>query len=61
MPRYEDWTDTELLEELNEYDSSDDIRLTDWEVKFFDSAVKQSFPLTDKQRTKMIQIIRKYE
>ncbi len=53
----QDWTDTELLEEFEEFEASGEVGFSDWEIEFFDSIMKQSFDLTLPQRTKIIDIM----
>jgi len=61
MSRYEEWTDRELIEELDDRDSD----LTRWEVDFLESVLQQSAKqnrqLTTKQRTKLIEILRRVD
>ena len=54
--RYDDWSDSDLVEEVCEIESG----LSDWEVKFIEDVTKQvedQQELTWRQRSKLAQII----
>jgi hypothetical protein len=61
MVRYEEWSDRDLLDEFAELDEDEGVRLTDWEVEFFDSLTKRQIAWTEGQREKAIEIIRSYQ
>ena len=59
--RYEEYTDDDLIAELEELDGCDDPGFTDWETEFVDSVLgkwRQYGKLTEGQRTKIIEILR---
>lgn len=67
---YKSWSDEELLEQLDDLDASGDINITDkWELDFLESMISKYMlmskqinvsPLTEKQRTKVIELLERY-
>jgi len=57
---YELWMDRDIVDALRELDESEDIDVSSWEANFLDSVFKWDGELTDRQREKSIEIIKKY-
>ena len=60
MAGVSDWSDDELIEEIEELDGRDDAHLSDWELDFYES-IRNRETLTAGQREKAVEIVKKYQ
>lgn len=64
---YDNWTDKELIDELQAIDEAEDLGVTEWEMDFMDSIFekdnrsRQGYRLSTKQRDVIVSMIEKYQ
>jgi hypothetical protein len=63
MPKYEEWSQSDLLAKLRDVDNSD-ARVSDWEARFMNTVLAKKYQyaqrLSPAQKESIIRILRKH-